>query len=657
MSALHSGLSAIRASQAAIDTIAHNIANAGTPGYHRQTVDLRARPSLGSPDGFLIGDGVDIAGVRQIRSQLLESAVARNSSAQSANAAELEIVRNIETLVTPVDGSLADRVQEFFNSVQRLSSSPQDVNLRQTLLSHADNLAKELNSLAASLDRLSSDTVAEIQATAGQINELTGDLARLNKQIRNTENTSGRALGLRDQRDQLIGQIAALIDVDLRTDSDGKTVALLGGNTVLVGEVDAQLRISTRDGEIIATQAGIERDVDPQGGRLQGLLDGVNRVIPSFVDRLDTLAQEVARIIDSVHSEGVGLDGAFSLLTSERPVSSVSAPLAESVSGLPANNGELLITVTDVTTGERSLARLAIDPATQSLQDLASVISGVDHLTATVIDATGQLSISAENGFTFDFTGQLQQAPDTSLFAGTSDVRVKGRYDGAVNDELTLTVSNPGEVGVDPNVTVEVRKADGTLLSTLNVGQGYPPGSDIAIGEGVFISFGAGSVNVGDSVSVGLIADPDTSDVLAALGLNTLFTGTTARDLSLVDRIQRNPASFAGSSTGAPGDSGNLLRLINQRDSSKVSGTNLSPEEFLADIVAESGRRTNALDVLGEHLGFLGESFAAERESLSGVSPDEEMLGLLKHQRSFQAAAQLISAVDQSLNELLRILG
>ena len=117
MSALQAGLTAIRANQAAINTIAQNIANANTPGYHRQTVDLRARQPLDSGDGLLIGDGVDVVGLRQIRNQALETAVSRNTSSQAANATELGIVRSIETLVTPVDGSLSDRVQEFFNSV------------------------------------------------------------------------------------------------------------------------------------------------------------------------------------------------------------------------------------------------------------------------------------------------------------------------------------------------------------------------------------------------------------------------------------------------------------------------------------------------------------------------------------------------------------
>jgi flagellar hook-associated protein FlgK len=657
MSALQAGLTAIRANQAAINTIAQNIANANTPGYHRQTVDLRARQPLDSGDGLLIGDGVDVVGLRQIRNQALETAVSRNTSSQAANATELGIVRSIETLVTPVDGSLSDRVQEFFNSVERLSSSPGDFNLRQELVGHAVNLSNELNSVATSLDRLAAEATTEIDATAAEINDLTTDLAKLNKQIRIAENGGGRVLGLRDQRDQLIGELSTLIDVELRDEGVNRSVALLGSNTVLVGENGADLKVSSRDGQLIVTQSGIDRDVRPAGGRLLGLLESHNRVIPSFTEQLDSLARQIAGIVDAVHSEGVGLGGSFKDLTSIRPVSSVDEPLADSVSGLPIQSGELFITVTNSATGIRTLERITIDPLTESLQDLAATITGLDNVTATVAAGSGQLAISAAPGFTFDFTGRLEQFPGATSLTGTSAFTLNGQFQGESNDQLTVSVVGSGTVGVDTDLTAEVRDSSGALLKTLDIGRGYSPGTELSIGQGLAVSFDTGSVNAGDVITFDVVADPDTSNVLAALGLNTLFSGTTAGDLAVADRILADPSAFAASLTGATGDSDNLLRLIDQRGLNTVNETGTSPEQFLADIVAESGRRVNDLEVFDSHLTSLGESYAAERESISGVSPDEEMLNLLKFQRSFQAAARLIATVNQTLDEILRIVG
>jgi len=655
-SAIQAALSAIHANQVAIDTVSQNIANANTPGYHRQVVNLRPRQSLDPGNRLSVGDGVEVAGINQVRSELVEQAVSQNISSQSAISAELGIVRQIETLVNPIDGSLADRIQEFFNGAERLSSAPQDANLRRTVLGQAVNLADEFNSLSRSLQQISADTRNEVNESIKQINELSLELSELNPRIRISEQGSAGSLALRDRRDQVITELAALIDVELRADSAGNTVALLGGHTAVVGETKPDLRVSLENGELLLTQGGIEREVAPVGGRLAGLIEGYNRRIPAFVDRLDTLAREFSGLVDSIHSEGVGLDGSFQTLTSERPVTSIGIPLSQSVSGLPVQSGELFVSVTATETGVNRIERIVIDPQTQSLQDFATALSSIDRLSAVVAPQTGQLFITAEPGYTFDFTGQLEQLPSDPGFTGTSAVAVSGSYSGEENDQLTFSVVGTGTVGLDENLQVEVRNSAGELLNSLEIGRGYAPGTELEVGNGVAVSFGVGTVNSADTLGLDVIADPDTANVLAALGLNTLFSGATASDLKVSARLRSDPSAFAASRTGQPGDSGNLLRLAVQRDSTLVDGTGLTTEQYLADIVTESGHRVNDLQIAGDQLLLVGESLSAERDSISGVNTDEELLKLLKHQRGFQAAAQLISVVERTLDDLLRTL-
>jgi flagellar hook-associated protein 1 FlgK len=45
----------------------------------------------------------------------------------------------------------------------------------------------------------------------------------------------------------------------------------------------------------------------------------------------------------------------------------------------------------------------------------------------------------------------------------------------------------------------------------------------------------------------------------------------------------------------------------------------------------------------------------SQRESVSGVSLDEEMTDLVKYQRAYQASARLISTVDAMLDEVLNL--
>jgi len=50
------------------------------------------------------------------------------------------------------------------------------------------------------------------------------------------------------------------------------------------------------------------------------------------------------------------------------------------------------------------------------------------------------------------------------------------------------------------------------------------------------------------------------------------------------------------------------------------------------------------------------QSLSAQRESLSGVSIDEEAVNLMQYQRAFQGASRFISVVNELLNDLMNTL-
>ena len=67
---LNVALTALRAQQRALTTTANNIANASTPGYSRQRVELIERPTERLGTEFL-GTGVDVALTRRVTDNLL----------------------------------------------------------------------------------------------------------------------------------------------------------------------------------------------------------------------------------------------------------------------------------------------------------------------------------------------------------------------------------------------------------------------------------------------------------------------------------------------------------------------------------------------------------------------------------------------------------
>ena len=123
MSNFDIGLSGLSAAQRALDTVANNIANAATEGYHRQRIDLT--PAYASQSGTVaIGGGVEVAGVGRMINTLLEDEILRQQSSQEQVSRELITMKTIENALGELStesGGLNAAIDNFFNAMQELS--------------------------------------------------------------------------------------------------------------------------------------------------------------------------------------------------------------------------------------------------------------------------------------------------------------------------------------------------------------------------------------------------------------------------------------------------------------------------------------------------------------------------------------------------------
>ena len=90
-------------SQKALEVTGHNIANANTPGYTRQVVDMAsiAPPTtFGMYDqwGNVIGEGVKIVDIRQIRDQFLDNQYRRENKFLGEWQTKAEVLSAIENI-------------------------------------------------------------------------------------------------------------------------------------------------------------------------------------------------------------------------------------------------------------------------------------------------------------------------------------------------------------------------------------------------------------------------------------------------------------------------------------------------------------------------------------------------------------------------------
>jgi flagellar hook-associated protein 1 FlgK len=164
----------------------------------------------------------------------------------------------------------------------------------------------------------------------------------------------------------------------------------------------------------------------------------------------------------------------------------------------------------------------------------------------------------------------------------------------------------------------------------------------------------------------------DESSVLAALGINTFFKGSQARDMDMNPEVKANKSLIAAARVDATGqisagDNSNALELADLQYQSVPMNRYTIEREGPQTVQAVQETIDNYLHSFSGSLGILSQSilrskefnevmvqnFAQTRDNISAVSLDEEMTNLMKYQQAYAAAAKIIGTVDQMFNTLI----
>ncbi|QDU72362.1 flagellar hook-associated protein FlgK [Mucisphaera calidilacus] len=149
----------------------------------------------------------------------------------------------------------------------------------------------------------------------------------------------------------------------------------------------------------------------------------------------------------------------------------------------------------------------------------------------------------------------------------------------------------------------------------------------------------------------------DSSGVLATLGVNSYFTGSSAADIGVNQALQDDPRLIAAgrqhSLSDPLGANENALSIaeLGSTPIEALNGRSLS--DFWTDHVADYASRLSATGQQAEADTLVRQSLEAQRQELSGVNVDEETIDLIQYQRSFQASARFISVTDELIQTLL----
>jgi len=144
-------LSALLASQQALETSSNNVANANSPGFSRQ------RPIIVPGDPIVlgrltVGSGVLLQKLQSLRDPILELRLHQETQNEGALASSLSALQQLQVNFGGTDSGIGDAISKFFDSLQQLSTDPSNPSLRQGVLTAAGNLATAFNTTAKNLE-------------------------------------------------------------------------------------------------------------------------------------------------------------------------------------------------------------------------------------------------------------------------------------------------------------------------------------------------------------------------------------------------------------------------------------------------------------------------------------------------------------------------
>ncbi len=614
-------LTALQAFQQAIAVTSNNVANASTPGYDEESIELSAAPP--QTDGTVgVGAGVVVNGISRAFSQAEANQYNTSQSALGSLNAVQNYTNQIDNLFGTSAGGLTTALQTYYSAWSNVANDPTSTTARQALLGDAQSLATSFQSSSTQLNSLNSDVNTRISADVTQINSIAQSIAQLNQQI-----VSGTATGqapntLLDQRDQLVSNLSQLVGVTTTTDSNGGLNVFIGSGEPLVLQgvttnlttVPDQFNASQLD---ISTSAlnGLSISNSITSGDLGGLLQARTQVINPALNQLGQIATALTQSANAQQSSGLDLNGQFG-----PNLFSVAAPLATaSSSNTDATTASVTITNTGALTPDNYI--LAYKAGAYTLTDTttgASITPAGAGTAASPLTANG-LSIvlsgtpAAGDEFLIQPTAQAAATIGVAI-TDTSQIAAAGAIATSASDSNTGNATIAAGTVLDPT--------NPNLLTTATIQ--FTSATTYSVnGAGSFAYTSGGNITLN--------------------GWQTEITGTPAA--GDVFTVQSN--------AGGLGDNTNATAGANLQSQGVLDGGTVSISGAVGAMVTGIGTQAQQINTAQTAQTAVNSQAQQAVQSTSGVNLDEEAANLLQWQQAYQAAAQVLTVANSLFTTLI----
>lgn len=701
-SLMNIGQSALRGTQTAINVTGSNIANVNTEGYCRQSVRFDELQPL-TFHAAQLGQGVKVDDVFRNFNRFAENAFLDKYSEFNRWNEQHNVLQSVESLFNEANRSgISSALGNFFQDWNDLVQVPDDPAAREALLEHSQSLISLINDAHSSLERIKDEMDMYISDAVSEVNRLLHDIQAVSRQIQAQEVPGvSNANALKDERDRMVRELAEYIDIGVQDNRGG------------------DFRITTVDGLPLMDLNNVYT-LETRGPRIENhlQLDSAYRgtlELSGYDSHEYTFEVLQAPEAGAAGSMRVSLDGGRTWLRNDDGSVMTFAIPEDYDPPHPIRVKDLEISFTadptKLSVGDRfevvpkeglywvSPTRDALNITPQILSDgtdnrerlsegkLAAYYNVRDYNIGRYEDklnafadtfiwevnklhsqGAGMKSLTHSIG-TYALEDARQRLPlgDEGCGLPFSDRLTAGNITFQIYDE-NGEPDGMWEPDFDPTVD-GIQNFDPSQHTLQDVVEAINRGYKDEKGETqkpVVASIVNGRLQLtAAEKDTSFAVGNDTSGLLAALGVNTFFTGTNAADIALNSAIVQDPEYINAGKINAngkvnAGDNAMALDMVGLATkkvdfSTTWSHSNMALGEYYGTLVGLVGSEVRTVSTNASYNKALANDLDEKCQAISGVNLDEEMTALIKFQHSYTAAAKLITTADQMLQTLLSL--
>ena len=318
---------ALDAQTQAINITSNNIANVNNPNYSLESPVYEDRGTVNTAEGPQ-SLGISVT-TKQARDAVLDQMVRQEASLTAGFQAQQNVFQQAQASLgenitstsssgsasTTTESGLSAALDSFFNAFEGYAADPTNTSTGQALLEQAGVLTDRFQQVDQSLGQVQTGITNQVTSDISSANTLLQQVATLNSQIGSVEvNSPGSAVGMRDQREGYLEQLAGLMPVTVTENSKGEdlvTATSSGSSVTLVNNGTVVGPLSYSSGSVIAGSGSGAHTLTLSSGSIAGNITASTGAVQTLQDSLDALASQIVTSVNTAYNPGSTATGNF----------------------------------------------------------------------------------------------------------------------------------------------------------------------------------------------------------------------------------------------------------------------------------------------------------------------------------------------------------